>query len=385
MTSPPSSPDLHPPDYLTPRSPTSKSTSRQAISPPTSPPPNIFLPPPAVTSYAYAPSQSAFELQRNPLQQLHNQSRRLTAELQELLDAQSLALLSPNTSNRKSRKKPTTDLGGARSGILTAMRELSEVKSCEAVLYSELSGERKRLLSTVTQHTTKTNRLRQELQKIDESPEALTAEKLRVETAEVASEIADLRRKLVELEIKHTEMKGKLVELDNVVEARQSSYKVALESVSKRVTGFLRENQQASPETAVESWTLQAEAYDEKKKAAEKERRALEEGMQLWETATEVVSLFETRLAERIEQGGERVLVKQWIGEELGRTVTELDEMVQQAEERGWKLLIAAIGAELQAMKEAGEVLERSFGGEMERSAFLGSSQRRNSYSPLDD
>jgi hypothetical protein len=383
MTSPPSSPDLHPPDYLQPHS----RTRSRTMSPPSSPPP-VFFPPAAVTSYAYAPSKSAFDLQRSPLQQLHNQSQRLTTELQVLLDAQSAALLCNTSSTRRTRT--TTDLGSARSGILTAMRELSEVKSREAALYSSLSAARKKLLSTVASHTTKTSRLRQELQKIDASPEAVAAEQLREETAAVAGEIAELRQRLAGLEKKHAEMKQKLVALDNVVEARQSSYKEALESSSKRVAAFLKENQAASPETAVETWSLQAEAYEEKKEAAEKEHGALEEGMRLWEAATDVVSGFERRLAERIDIGGERKVVKEWISHELERTVEELAEMVQRAEEEGWKLLIAAIGAELQAMREAGEVLNRNFGGEPERSGFLRErdqqgDRRRMNYSPLDD
>jgi predicted nucleic acid-binding Zn-ribbon protein len=307
-----------------------------------------------------------------------------------LLDAQSAALLSNTSTTRRTRTRTTTDLGSARSGILTAMRELSEVKSREAALYSSLSASRKKLLSTVTSHTTKTSRLRQELQKIDASPEAVAAEQLREETAAVAGEIDELRKRLVGLEMKHADMKRKLVALDNVVEARQSSYKEALESSSKRVAAFLKENQAASPETAVETWTLQAEAYEEKKEAAEKEHGALEEGMRLWEAATDVVSGFETRLAERIEIGGDRKVVKEWISHELERTVEELAEMVQRAEEEGWKLLIAAIGAELQAMRDPGEVLNRNFGGESGRSGFLceqdqQGERRRMNYSPLDD
>ncbi|KAI5858951.1 hypothetical protein BZA05DRAFT_382898 [Tricharina praecox] len=421
MASPPSSPDLHPPDYLqSASSPPSESertprTTMRSPDPSTSSPPSMFLPPPIVPATTSTFSvKSALELQRSPLQQLQNQGRRLTAELQDLLDAQSLALMSPSTPSaattsssggwerrKKGRKKLPVDLSAARTGILTAMRELSDVKEREALLYSSMVVERQQLLTTVTTHASKTAQIRQQLGKMDAEAEAREVEKLRNVKMGLAEEIDAKRWELLQLEREMKSVKARLAGLENVVEARQSSYKGALESSGRRMSQFLKTQGQESPQAAAETWKLEAQAFAGKKEAAEKEHEALCEGMELWESAMDVVSAFEERLATRLqEETGNRQELGRWISQELDKAVTELDERVQRAETEGWKLLIVAIGAEVQAMREAGEVLKRSFGGggqvgqlvehdeEEGRPEMVGLVERkgkRNSYSPLDD
>jgi len=261
------------------------------------------------------------------------------------------------------------------------MRELADVKAREATLYSSLSDQRKHLLSTVSTHTQKSTRLRQELEKIDSLPEAKRASELREQTATVADEIAVLRQKLRELEKSHKGMQAELAGLDNIVEARASSYKAALEAVSRKTVAFLREQggQQKSPETAAEAWGLEAEAYSEKREEAEREGGALREGMELWEGAMRRVCGFEEGLQKRIDAGGGREAME-GLKEEIEKVAEELEDMVETAERRGWKLMVVAVGAELQAFREAGEVLKNqlrlvggsrdSAGGKVEEHGF---------------
>jgi hypothetical protein len=369
-SSPPSSPDLHPPSYLQP------SSSSKAATPVHSPrsvksPSSLFLPPPAITTLTYTPSKSTHDLQRSPLQQLDNQSRRLTVELQDLLDTQSAALMgtaaaaavTTSTASAAATRKeraPST-LSAARNGILTAMSELSSVKSRQAQLYRALGDERTELLATLSTRTSTTQRLRRELRKIDRSPEAKELELLGVEAREADEEMDALRLRLRDLENRRSELGTRIAQLDNVVAAKSCSYKATLESVSARTSTFLKERGQPSPEAAVETWSLETEAFTEKEAAAEKEREALDDGMKLWAQAMEAVCAFENAIRRRMGDGliaGEAD--KAEVRKELDTVVGGLEKMVDKADKEGWKLLIVAIGAELQAFREAGEVLKRS-------------------------
>jgi len=305
---------------------------------------------------------------------------------------------------KKGREKlPPVDLPAARSGILTAMRELSDVKEREATLYSSMSRERQTLLEAVTAHAAKTARIRQQLGKMDGEAEAKEAEKLRNTKMGLAAEIDARRRELRQLEERMTDVTRRLAAVENEVDAKQSSYKGALESSGRRMAQFLKTQGQESPQAAAETWKLEAREFAEKKKAAEKEYEALCEGMELWGSAMGVVSAFEGRLAMRLkDETGNRQELGRWISRELDGAVAELDERVQRAEAEGWKLLIVAIGAEVQAMREAGEVLKKSFGGggvvaklvehedeehegRPEMRGLAERKEKRNSCSPLDD
>ncbi|KAI5803816.1 hypothetical protein EDC01DRAFT_644940 [Geopyxis carbonaria] len=391
MRSPPSSPDLHPPEYLQPSrssSPPGDSIEMAVRNMPMNhgSSSKLRLPPAAITDFAYAPSKSAYDFQRNPLRQLENQTRRLTEELQDLLDAQSTALMKTITANDSSRrplsdstsslpsasrlisrsqqhrKQPVVSLAKARMGIMSAMEELWTVKERESNIYGQLTAERKKLLATQSSYSSKVSGLRAEIRKIDASPEAVEAESLRAETAEVASEISRLRQRLVVLESRYISMQASLKELDSIRESQAASYKLSLETISKKTTSFLSEHSQTSPETAVQTWSLEADAYNEKMKSAELEKEALEEGIQLWDRALGVILRFEGMVREKLQSTslGARHEASAHIRSEVENVTKDLEEMLMTARQEGWKLLLAAIGTELQAFKEAGEFLTRN-------------------------
>lgn len=373
MPSPSSSPDLHPPAYLQPSS--SPPPANDAAEPAHAVPP--FQLPASATSASVHQLPAEREL-RTPLEQLQNQTRRLTTELQELLDAQSFALMGaspasaaspPRASSRVSSAPSSSrstnrrrggggiSLSTARYRIFTAMSELADVKAREAAAYSSLAHERDELVAVVSTHTDKTIRLRRELGKIDASPDAARVDKLRSETSAVAAEITELRQRLAALETTHASKKTQLDELENVLASRSASYKSALESMSRKTSAFLAEHSQASPDAAAEVWQAEASAFIEQGAAAEREAEALEEGMELWDNAMREVCLFEDSLRERMKS---REPVRKGLKEEIRVVTANLENMVAKAEESGWNLLVAAIGAELQAFREAGELLKRT-------------------------
>jgi len=186
-------------------------------------------------------------------------------------------------------------------------------------------------------------------------------ELLGVEAREAEEEIDALKLRLRGLENRRSELGARIAQLDNVVAAKSCSYKATLESVSARTLTFLKERGQPSPEAAAEMWSLETEAFTEKEEAAEREREALDDGMKLWTQAMEAVCAFENAIRRRM--GGGLVANeadKAEVRKELDMVVGGLEKMVEKADKEGWKLLIVAIGVELQAFREAGEVLKRS-------------------------
>lgn len=250
----------------------------------------------------------------------------------------------------------------ARNGIMTAMEELSALKEQETEIYGELLSERKNLLSVVESNTAKTKRLRDQIQGINSSERVTNADKLRAEADAVAEEIAAMRKALRNLEIKHSSLQAKLAEQDSTLDSQAAPYKSALDTVTKRISSFLAEHSQPSPHAATEKWSSEVAEYGIRLEAAEKEREALEDGMALWHEVMDAVASFEQLLRDTLQDADpqNRDETSDMIRSHLDRVTKELEDMAARAETEGWNLLVVAIGAELHAFKEGGEVLRRN-------------------------
>jgi hypothetical protein len=231
------------------------------------------------------------------------------------------------------------------------MRSLSSLKGSESKLCSTLSQNLTAKITSTRTQTAKSERLRDELRKIRDSPEGVHATAIKEEEIRVASEIKALKRKLKELEKRQRILNKESKEAESRVQAMEASYKGALESVSASLAGLVTAG---DPEVMVRGWEEERRRMEEQREGARRERTALKEGIKLWERATEVVEGFEVEL-------GRRVREKNMVGvlTAMGGVVRELEDMVEKAQTEGWNLLVAAIGAELQAMKEASEVLRK--------------------------
>ena len=165
---------------------------------------SFFLPPAAVTSFAYGQTKSLYDMQRSPLYTLQQQVKALTAELQELLDAQSTGLLMASGHNTQvgsdgtaSGKKEMSkggrsgwdggvtssvmtdrsrgnkiSLTAARQGIIRAMYALAEVKGMEEEAYVAEETERQRNISQVQGWENKKMELEQGIKEVEEGEEA---------------------------------------------------------------------------------------------------------------------------------------------------------------------------------------------------------------------
>lgn len=352
----------------------------EALPPPTS----LILPPPAVTTYAYAPSASSYALHRSPLHSLQKQTKKLTEELQVLLDAQGAALMSGGTfsgarptgggspylqGTKRDGRKKTISLQEARNGVLKAMRALAEIKDVEEDVYASQAAERENFVKTVEGWGNKRQLLESEIHAIEEGEDGQRAEALREEKSGIENELHQLRLRLTTLEAKHSSISMQLSELDSTISSKKSSYQASLTSLKQKTAKFLSTHRYALPSTAVESWTLEKEALDEKKQQAQTEGDALRDGIVMWEDALSLVSSFEEKLRAQLMasagamgkppgEGG----VKEKILQDIEDIIDQLEQRLKLAEERGWKLLVCCVGAELQVFLEAREVMQRSLG-----------------------
>ncbi|KAH0610649.1 uncharacterized protein H6S33_012176 [Morchella sextelata] len=350
-----------------------------------SPPASLMLPPPAVTTYAYARSYSAYSNQRSPLHSLRQQAKHLTEQLQVLLDAQSTALMSggtfapappkpPQRSGRKGQGQgqgpPPMSLGEARHGITRSMKELADIKDVESDIYASQVSDRQSLIKTVNAWGTKTKLLEAEIHSIEDGDEGRRMEALRTEKGELEAEIQRIRVHLAKMEDKLAAVSIQLSEGESVVGAKTSSYKAALASLKSKTSGLLASHRYATPATAVESWTRECEALTEKRSQAGAEGGALRDGIVLWEDTLQLVGGFEESLRAHMATAagaGKRVNtadVKARILQDIEETIGKLEEILALAEDKNWKLLCCCVGAELQVFLEGREVMKKSMEGD---------------------
>ncbi|EAQ83389.1 hypothetical protein CHGG_09793 [Chaetomium globosum CBS 148.51] len=139
-------------------------------------------------------------------------------------------------------------------------------------------------------------------------------------------------------------------------------------------TEFLRlRPERRTAEMAREWWEGEVDILERRKEEVDKERAALEAGVEVWTGAVKLVSDFETELRKEMNGVGNNATSngkgKGREGDPPSPTAPEqtmyaqldkmravmrgLEERLQITEENGWNLLICAIGAELEAFKQA--------------------------------
>ncbi|KAH8682712.1 hypothetical protein BX600DRAFT_506278 [Xylariales sp. PMI_506] len=129
---------------------------------------------------------------------------------------------------------------------------------------------------------------------------------------------------------------------------------------------------------AKEWWESEITLLNQRKSAVDKERSALEEGLDIWKQVTDVIVDYERRLAtaldgpsasiysaaggsendkDSIRHAEEAMFQKQY--RDLSETIKLLQSQLGEVEAKGWNLLVAAIGAELEGFRMGEEILSR--------------------------
>jgi hypothetical protein len=235
---------------------------------------------------------------------------------------------------------------------------------------------------------------------------------LKRERDAVAREMAAVEARLGALRRRHRWLDGRVEEVRSRREAGLSGYRGALREVEGRIVGllsrpgvspldgvqflerhagekgaaaaggaeFLRlRPERRTTHMAREWWEGEVALLERRKAEVDRDRAALEEGVEVWNGTVQLVSEFEAALRREMrgEQGdakgkrreGEPAEPPQPVSPEtamyaqldkMATVIAGLQERLRIAEDRGWNLLICAIGAELEAFWQAEAMLREA-------------------------
>ncbi|CAG8949697.1 hypothetical protein HYFRA_00004015 [Hymenoscyphus fraxineus] len=271
-------------------------------------------------------------------------------------------------------------LSGAASGENEDAGELVGVKDEESGILDVEIERRDKVLLKVEVWEKRIEGARQQLsgaasgENEDAGEVARELEGLRTEEQAMDAEIREMEDRLAQMKAKKRWVGERISEAVNRQEARLSSYRGALREAESEVKQFLKrppvtvsaimgEEQgfMALPTNrrtlgmAKEWWNKEITQLKTRKEEVEKEKVALEEGAQLWQDSIQVVTEFEDDLRKQMAGTPDPSMLQTQI-DKMAPVIGKLSEAVKTAEERGWNLLICAIGAELAAFKEGEEM-----------------------------
>lgn len=362
----------------------------------------------------------------DPLRALQRRERGIQGELQVLLDAQSAGLVAgfggsaedvngggseagsstPRGAGsegrytgrersvvpvRQPRKKVIT-LRSARRGLGKDMEELIAVKTSEVEILENEVGRREEVLARVKVWEDRIAEAQGQLsgfsakgeQEFGGGEEAMQLASLQSQAHSVDADIRACEERLSGLRAKQRYLKDRIKQGVNRREAQLSSYRGALREVEREVTEFLRrppierssvmaeeeESFTALPpprrtlSMAAEYWQRELAALNSRKDAVEIERAALSEGEAIWADVVATVTGFEDDLRRQMRSSSDpqnkEMLARQV--ERMQMVISRLSAHAQTAEDKGWNLLICAVGAELAAFREGEAILRQALG-----------------------
>lgn len=354
----------------------------------------------------------------DPLLFIERQAKQLQQDMQRYLDAQSEGLLvglsgglpedtssngsrtpTPSTASPRHgraipipvRQPPKRKIGlrGARRGITRAIQDFQRLKEEEHRILDSQLDERAAALQKVDDFVSKRQGLQKEIGAIHNHEENQRVQELKSEARDVQAEIEELETRLLELRSRHRYLSAEASKLENAVQAKLSSYMVSLSLLDTEERRFLRRPSIQIPlptyETSAlaslstnrrtldltkEHWRNEEDEIQTRKDNVELERDALRDGGVVWQDVANEVTTFETMLREQMQKlgskdkamdgendGGLRSILKQ-----MDDLVEHLEAQFNLAEEQDWKLLVVAIGTELEAFKEGRRVLQEALG-----------------------
>ncbi|BCS20985.1 uncharacterized protein APUU_21417A [Aspergillus puulaauensis] len=354
---------------------------------------------------------------QDPLRHVERQARHIQRNLQHLIDAQSEGLLAglggqqpefgtPNESNlsysesvssRGASKSPTRRLSNkkiglrsAREGIFTSMYDLMRLREEELEILSYRKEEMNSGLNEIETFNTKRSGLEDAISTMNNDRETRRSRELRDESATLEVQIHELENKLAQMKSKHRHVVQELSQIENSVEAKMSSYKASLSLLENDIRKFLADPPVKAPargtvgesfyslksnrrtlEMAQEHWKKEQSELQQRQNEIDAEIEALEEGGDVWKRVVTAISGFEGRLRTGMRRSiktQEQLLKEDGAAFNKGRLshdimddlseTTDLVELhLDHAEQKNWKLLVCCISAELQALREARQML----------------------------
>ncbi|KAJ8106156.1 hypothetical protein ONZ43_g7157 [Nemania bipapillata] len=294
----------------------------------------------------------------------------------------------------------------ARLGIARCMSLLSDLKNEEEAYIATALAERKAALSKLRNLTTKRNSIVAGMNAIESDsgqPLRNEIEKMEHQHRAICDDILKLEERLHGLKRTKNRLEGRIAEARSARDSELSGYKGALNECDKRIddmmtypgvsvleveglmvqdadlralagqhiSGFeflsLRPERRTLP-MAKDWWEGEVQVLELRKVAVDKERAALEEGTQLWQnmlsrleehdqhlkSTFDAMSAYAAMQPQLQRRRQEQTSSSTNLGEILKgqytkctETAHELEELYVYAETQGWKLLVTALGAEI--------------------------------------
>ena len=382
-----------------------------------------MIPPPIVQSTYNSPPPAAALGKSTVFEQpppSDTREQELHADLQFLLDAQAEALArgqengttgdggstgstTPTARSAKSSlaRKPTRKklgLRSARKGLYTTIVALSGLKREELQGLDVEREDTERKLQQIETWDTKRGRLEEASSNVDSGEDTIRVQRLRQEADALQDSIQEVEMQLADMKGRHRKLARQIAAVENSTQAKLASYTQSISLLEADVQKFLSIRPSTVParpdaidgelsvwqlppkrrtlEMAKEFFTGERESLDEQRRLLEQEKEALDLGGLMWKDVAVTVTEFEKKV--RAEMSGadmansghawddspqttptERlrdVLVQ------MGTVIEDLRAKSRKAEENNWKLLIAAIGAELDALEQGKSILENVLG-----------------------
>lgn len=279
---------------------------------------------------------------------------------------------------RQPAKKKTT-LKGARRGIGRSMHDFAILKEEELKITENERAHRRAALDKIVAFETKRESVQHEVNVLQQSASGDASTALRQEAQSVQDEIHELEGRLMELKTKHRHLTNQAEQLENSAASQLSSYQGALNLIDKEVRTFLRHPpvkqglgprsiqegqdmytlrpERRSLELARQQWVTELEVLEQHKVDTERERDALVEGAKIWREAIQHIDDFEQLVRARMKSSTSDPASTSDIVTSLDNTMHFLEHVLQEAETKDWKLLICAIGPELDAFRQARSLL----------------------------
>ncbi|KAK5045428.1 hypothetical protein LTR84_009292 [Exophiala bonariae] len=282
-------------------------------------------------------------------------------------------------------KAKKISLRRARMGLGKAMKEFADLKTHELKLIEREVVVRDEALKQVSDLSNQRTVLDDKIYQIQHQD---TSVGLQSEVQKVEQEIREVENTLFELKARHRQLKARLREEDSTKGSRLSSYSESLRLNDTQTRTFLRhppvpqglrpdfssgmyalKPERRTLQMAQEQWTTEKDVLNLRKSDVESEKLALEEGSSLWRDVVGRITAFEQELRAQTRDlsqsqlqsyAGDPALAKlgldasmQVILSKLSALMEDLERDLNVAEQRGWNLLVCAIGAERAALELA--------------------------------
>ena len=359
----------------------------------------------------------------NPLLPIERTAKALERHIQTLLDAQSEGLLAglqdgpaedvssagsltptPSVSSPV-RKSPTLpkvvpvrqpterriSLRQARRRLQSSMQEFADLKNEELVVLENQYRERENALSRVRAFETKRSALKDEVESVKKAESAIgDAKDIRHEASELERTIRELENKLLEMKADHRRLIERATQLENTVDSKLSSYNSSIAMTDMEIRKFLRNPpiqhglsdpvtgaadsgmyelrpERRTIEMAREQWTSEKESLHQRRLDIETEQQALSEGSRIWGDAVRRITSFEKQLQAQMKalsqpSTHDNHAETEGLLADLKNIIKILEDDFSTAQSKQWNLLICALGAELEALRQGRSILEQALG-----------------------